>query len=334
MSINEILKNFSQKENVEVGICSACYFDTIKPILLNTNKEIQGFAEQDIEKRVNPRLTMKEVKSIIAIGIGYGKHFDIKLDNSLRGVISQGAVGMDYHIIVKEKLEKLAGIIKSNSECSHLNYKIYSDTGPLVDRAVALRCKLGVLGKHHSVISKKFGSKMFIGYMLTDLPFNFKEHDVGLCSQCNICIKSCPTGALDENGFQMEKCISYLTQKKGLLTPFQMKAIGRSLYGCDICQNACPMNKNKEAEIINDIDQVMPKIESILNMSNKEFKIKYSSTAMGWRGKKVIQRNAICALSNIGGEECVRLITPFLQSEDDVLKKQAEQALNIIKENL
>ena len=78
----------------------------------------------------------------------------------------------------------------------------------------------------------------------------------------------------------------------------------------------------------------MPKIESILNMSNKEFKTKYSSTAMGWRGKKVIQRNAICALSNIGGEESVRLITPFLQSEDDVLGKQAEQALNIIKGNL
>ena len=276
-----------EEENTIIGIGNAEPFYDIKEILEN---KYVPFVEQDVEKRINPKLINKNAKSIIALGLSYNKKFVGKLDDKIRGRISIGAMGMDYHILVKEKLLRIK---------NELNLKgdIFVDTGPLVDREVAKRCGLGQIGKSGNIINKKLGSIFFIGYMILEIELEpTKVLDfIDLCKDCDKCIKCCPSGSILENDFKYEECISYLTQCKGILTDREKSIINKQIYGCDICQRVCPYNKDIYFENIYDIEIFFPDIEKLLFMSNKEFNETYKKTASGWRGKKILQRNAIIA---------------------------------------
>lgn len=324
----KIIYDFGEKEGLAVGICTAQDFEELRNELERENPKLKGFAEQDIEKRIFPNISMENPKTIIVLGMGYGKKENFPKDKLLRGVISQGAVGMDYHIVLKEKLEKLMGEIKTLQP--DFNYKIYTDTGPLVDRAVALRSGIGFLGRNFAVINKKLGSKMFIGYAITDLDLEAKNGGKSYCRGCGVCVKLCPTGAIKGCEFYMEKCISYITQKKGILRPWEMIAIGKSLYGCDICQNACPENNGVDTEEVSDIDVIMPQLKEILCLSNREFIEKYGNTAMGWRGNTVIKRNAICVLGNSKSRDALDLLKDVMYKNEGVLRSQSVLAIGIL----
>jgi len=151
------------------------------------------------------------------------------------------------------------------------------------------------------------------------------------CGNCNACIKNCPSKALSEKGYNWTNCISYLTQVKNLDIN-KYDSIGIQIYGCDICQQSCKFNKNTDFEYMTDIEAVMPDIEKLLSISNKEYNNKYKNTAAGWRGKKILQRNAIIALGNIKDKKAVYLLKKMEKDSREEISRAAKWALQKIME--
>lgn len=325
MSLYDKLQIFARKENIIAGVGTAEPFYELKEQLIG--KTIP-FVDYSIDERTEPKLTMPNVKSLVAIGLSYNVVYSKINDGRIRGNISSGAVGRDYHLVVTEKLERLKKEVLPYNEV-----KIFTDTGPLSDRAVAERCCLGKRGKNGSIINSKIGGMFFIGYMLTDIDYEFwqaENQDYIDCSDCEKCISSCPNSAIKAGICDYNKCISYLTQKKGVLTDCEYEQIGMQIYGCDICQRVCPYNSSfthSESEYAN------PDLEKLLNMTNKEFKEVYGSTAAGWRGKRTLQRNALAVLGNMKCKSALPLIEKYTKSEYEDIRSAAIYAANKIKES-
>ena len=206
-----------------------------------------------------------------------------------KGNISRYAQGEDYHLTVARKMQPIAEMLERNGFWA----KIFADTGTLNERLLALLCGIAFIGKNHMAISPKFGSYFFLGYVLTDCEIKADKKTEKKCLNCGECEKACPLGAL-EDGFCEEKCLSYITQKKGELKDDEKRAMieANTVWGCDICQEVCPHNINipkteieefKENRIIN--------LEINEEISNRDFKRMYKNRAFSWRGKSVILRN-------------------------------------------
>ena len=171
------------------------------------------------------------------------------------------------------------------------------------DRAVAERAGIGWSGKNCAIITPEFGSYVYLGEMITDIPFPPDKPIEDGCGTCNKCVDACPTGALVTGGqLNSQRCIAFLTQTKGFLAEEFRSKLGNRLYGCDTCQTVCPENKGKDfhfhPEMEPDPELAKPKLKPLLTMSNREFKEKFGHVSGSWRGKKPIQRNAIIALAH------------------------------------
>jgi epoxyqueuosine reductase len=329
MKAEEIIKRFAAENNItDIGICSAEPFEQLREELEKKAELLKGFVESDIEKRINPSFTLENAKSIIVIAVSYNLCFDRSDDGVLRGKISAGAVGEDYHTTVVSLLEKLAAELKKEY---NFNYKAFADTGPLSDRAAAVRSGIGSRGKNGCVVAKNGGAAVFLGYMITDLVLEADRGGKNYCTDCGKCVAACPTGALNENGFDMTRCISYLTQLKRKLTEEEIRLIGGNIYGCDICQLVCPKNGTQKPWT-GCKESYAPSVEELLKLSNRQFKELYGKTAIFWRGNTVIKRNALAAAANSGKKEAKKLIEPFLTSESVLLADTAEKALKLLDE--
>lgn len=285
------IKEFAKTLKVEyTGIVSAEPIDELRNILRSCREKFgtTPFEEPDIEKRVNPRLTLPEAESIIVCLFPYFSG-DMGKSN-----ISNYACIPDYHIIVKKYLEKICEFIcKLNPAAKTLPFV---DSGPLADKYLAYMAGLGFFGKNSLLINEKYGSFVFIGYIITDLKLKPDEPLDTSCGNCNKCIKTCPGNAISENyGFCAERCISYITQMK-TVSESQKKILSLQnyVYGCDICQKVCPHNKNLHETPLEEFKT--PKLirldsENIKTMSNREFKRIYGEFPFSWRGKSAILKN-------------------------------------------
>jgi epoxyqueuosine reductase len=210
------------------------------------------------------------------------------------------------------------------------------DTGELVDRAVAERAGIGWSGKNCSIITPEFGSYVYLGEMITTIPFEPDQPIEDQCGTCNKCLEACPTGALVQGGqINAQKCIAFLTQTKGFIEEQYREKIGNRVYGCDSCQTACPENKGKNfhfhEEMEPDPEIVKPLLKPMLQISNREFKEKFGPLAGSWRGKKPIQRNAIIALAHFKDETAVdELIEVMKKDSRAVIRGTAAWALGKI----
>ncbi len=319
-NIKEKIIGIAKRIHIDcIGFTSAESFKKIKPILEERGKKgyLSGFEEKDLQKRIEPKEIFADAQSIISIGLSYNQELDKPNHGELYGKITKSSWGRDYHQVLQEKMKELMDCIER--EIAPVEYKIFVDTGPLVDREVAYRAGLGSFGKNNFIIHPQFGSWFFIGNVLVD--FKIEEDfpiEEDICDSCDLCIKACPTKALKgAYQFNARKCISYLTQKKELLSEEERKSIGMNIYGCDICQLACP--KNKKAKSSNhqsfqpDPDLAFPRIQKLLNMTNREFKEDFEPIAAAWRGKKVLQRNAMIALGNSKDPRAVPILQECLK---------------------
>ncbi|TCP18323.1 epoxyqueuosine reductase [Scopulibacillus darangshiensis] len=293
-----------------------------------------GFEEDDIEKRVNPTLVMDGAQSVIAIALAYPAKMVERPKNtrsSRRGSFCRASWGKDYHAILRDRLTKLGDFIRK--EVPEVKLKSMVDTGELSDRAVAERAGLGHAGKHTNVITKEYGSYVYLGEMITNIPFEPDEPATDLCGSCNLCVDHCPTGALVQGGqLNAQKCIAFLTQTKQDVPEYYKKAIGNRLYGCDTCQQVCPYNRGIDnhfhGEMEPEPEYVKPLLQPLLKMSNREFKEKYGHMAGSWRGKKPIQRNAIIALGNYKDVTAADTLMDVLKNDPrPVIRKSAAWAL-------
>jgi len=294
----------------KIGFASADTFETLKERLI-VQQELgyqSGFEEPDIEKRVNPSLLLPKARSIIAIALAYPskmKNAPKSKRGDRRGLFCRASWGRDYHHILREKLEQLESYILSL--VPEAKVKSMVDTGELSDRAVAERAGIGWSGKNCAIITPEFGSYVYLGEMITNIPFPPDTPIEDQCGTCNKCVEACPTGALVQGGqLDSNKCIAFLTQTKGFLPEQYRTKLGNRLYGCDTCQLVCPENKGKDfhlhPEMEPDPEIAKPRLKPLLTMSNREFKEKFGHVSGSWRGKKPIQRNAIIALAHFKDE--------------------------------
>ena len=206
-----------------------------------------------------------------------------------KGNISRYAQGEDYHITVMQKMQPIVDELEKNGFWA----KAFADIGILNERLLTVLSGIAFTGKNRMAISPKFGSYFFVGYILTDCEIDKDKKADKSCGECGKCERACPLGALCED-FCEEKCIAYITQKKGELSKEEEDALinANTVWGCDICQEVCPHNKNiplteieefKKNRIINlEIDE---------NLSNRQFREIYKNRAFAWRGKGVLLRN-------------------------------------------
>ncbi|WP_339206866.1 tRNA epoxyqueuosine(34) reductase QueG [Paenibacillus sp. FSL K6-3182] len=307
----------------KIGIASADPFTSLKQILLR-HRELgreSGFEEPDIEKRTNPALLFENPQSIIAIAIAYPsklKDPPKSEPGARRGIMSRSAWGEDYHKVLRDRLAKLEAWLRERMP--DLRVESMVDTGALSDRAVAERAGIGWSAKNCAIISPELGSWIYLGEMITNVPFEPDEPITESCGSCTKCIDACPTDALVGPGqLNSSRCISFVTQTKGMISDEFMRKIGNRLYGCDTCQTVCPINRGKnwthQPELQPDMELVKPLLVPLLTIGNKEFQARYGRTSSAWRGKKPIQRNAVIALGNFKEASAVPYLIKVLEQD-------------------
>lgn len=304
----------------KIGFTSASPFTELKSRLLRQQElgYASGFEEKDIDKRVDPSLLLEESRSIIAIALAYPSKMKESVKGKRgerRGIFCRASWGEDYHTILRDRLEKLEAFI--SSKVPDARFRSMVDTGELADRAVAERAGIGWSGKNCSIITPEFGSYVYLGEMVTNLPLEPDAPIENQCGTCTKCLDACPTGALVQGGqLNAQRCIAFLTQTKGFMPEEFREKLGNRIYGCDTCQTVCPKNKGIDfhlhEEMEPDAEAVKPLLEPLLHLSNKEFKQTFGYMSGSWRGKKPIQRNAIIALAHFKEEESVPALVDVL----------------------
>ncbi|MED1561079.1 iron-sulfur cluster-binding protein [Alkalihalobacillus alcalophilus ATCC 27647 = CGMCC 1.3604] len=307
----------------KIGFASADPFTTLKERLIK-QRELgyqSGFEESDIEKRVDPSLTLPKAQTIISIAVAYPskmKNPPKSTKEERRGIFCRASWGMDYHDVLRERLGKVEEFIKAKVPDAKTVSMV--DTGVLSDRAVAERAGIGWSAKNCAIITPEFGSYVYLGNIITTVAIEPDTPITDQCGSCTKCIDACPTGALIQGGqLDSQKCVAFLTQTKGFIADEYRKKIGNRLYGCDTCQQVCPKNKgideHRHPELEPDPEIAKPKLIPLLTMSNREFKEKFGHVSGAWRGKKPIQRNAILALGHFKDKNALPVLKKLLKED-------------------
>ncbi|GAX91948.1 tRNA epoxyqueuosine(34) reductase QueG [Effusibacillus lacus] len=314
------------------------FHDVVETLKMYREKGYEsGFEHPVIEERIDPEALVPGARSIVAIAMAYHteQHAELKRPKGIRGALSKYAWGLDYHHVLRDKLNALAAEIGQRIG-RPIAYNTSVDTGPMVDRSVANRAGLGWFGKHCSIITEKHGSWVFLGQLVTDVAIEpSPPAPTSLCGDCDLCIRACPTGALvDPYTTDSSKCLSYITQMKGFVPEEFRTRFGTRIWGCDTCQIVCPSNKGVEAGthegFLPDQDLSYPDLLELLKMSNREFKRIFGKTAAAWRGLTVMKRNAIIALGNIKDKRATPILIELLKDERPEIRGTAAWALGKI----
>lgn len=323
----------------KIGFASADIFSELKQRLIEQERlnYQSGFEKGTIEERTEPKRLLNGAQSIISIALAYPtriKNQPKSIPGNRRGIFSRTSWGIDYHVVLRERLEKLANFIAQ--QVDDFQYKLMVDTGELSDRAVAERAGIGFSGKNASIITKEFGSFVYLGEMITNIPFTPDEPIEDGCGDCRICLDACPTGALVQGGqLNAQKCLSYLSQTKVSLPDKFKEKLGTRLYGCDTCQLVCPYNRRVDFHLHPEFEPepevAKPLLKPMLQKTNREFREKFGHLSGFWRGKNPLQRNAIIALAHYKDETAIDVLEEVLMKDvRPVIRETAAWALGKI----
>ena len=324
VTLQRELRAFAREAGIDkIGFTTADPFREMKNRLRRQQESgfQSGFEKGSLDERTDPALLLEEPESIIAIAVAYPSKLDDApkgMKGARRGMFCRASWGRDYHDVLREKLALLEAFILERVPGARLRSMV--DTGELVDRAVAERAGIGWSGKNCSIITPEFGSYVYLGEMITNIPFAPDEPIEDGCGDCTLCLDICPTGALIEGGrLNAQRCIAFLTQTKGSLPEEFRTEIGNRVYGCDTCQTICPKNKGMHNRIHEafspDPKLVKPLLKPLLALSNREFKETFGHMSGSWRGKNPIQRNAIYALGHFKEESALPELSRILRED-------------------
>lgn len=280
-----------------------------------------GLEEKDIKKRTDPQLSLKNAQSIISIAVAYpSKLGDFNyIEGEYRGFVTCSAWGLDYHLVLEDKLNRLCDFLKKQE--SKAEYVYMTDRGVLSDKAVAERSGIGWIGKNSLLITPEYGSYVFLGEIITNIKISEDKPIKEQCGDCIICLELCPNNAIIEpKQINSKRCLSYLTQKKGAIEDQYLAKLDDRLYGCDTCQQVCPKNRGinytHQKEFFPDLELAKPLLKPLLEISKDEFNNRWDTTAAGWRGKTIIQRNVIISLGNLKDKSAITKIRELLISDN------------------
>jgi epoxyqueuosine reductase len=252
------------------------------------------------------------------LGVNYGPDEDplVILRQTTRGAISVYAQGDDYHDVIKKRLKALARWLATTAGCE---VKVFVDTAAVMEKPLAQASGLGWQGKHTNLVSREFGSWLFLGAIFTtlDLPRDDAEHDH--CGSCHACLDICPTAAFPAPyKLDARRCISYLTIENNGPIPHEFrKAIGNRIYGCDDCLAVCPWNKfaevGREAKLAARDELRAPDLADLARLDDAAFRARFTKSPVKRIGRDRFVRNVLIAIGNSGegalAEEAERLLS-------------------------
>ena len=239
---------------------------------------------ETFERRADPRALMPSAKSLVMLGLNYGPAGDplAALAQKSAGAISVYARDRDYHDVVKGRLKELASFLVAAARPERVDVKVFVDTAPLMEKPLAARAGIGWQGKHTNLVSREFGSWLFLGAILTDLDLPPDEPETDHCGACRACLDVCPTDAFPAPyRLDARRCISYLTiEHKGPIPRELRSAIGNRIYGCDDCLAVCPWNKfarlGREAKLAARDDLDAPPLAELGRLDDAAFRARFA----------------------------------------------------------
>ncbi len=314
------------------AFASACGFDAVKfsrageadqasehlaTFLAEGRHGTMDWMARNAERRAAPKSLWPEAKSVIVLGANYGPAIDPReqLARKSNGAISAYAQGDDYHDVLKTKLKQLGGFV---AERFGADVKVFIDTAPVMEKPLAQQAGLGWQGKHTNLVSREFGSWLFIGSVFTTLELEPDAPEQDHCGECRRCLDACPTNAFTAPyRIDARRCISYLTiEHKGHIPREFRAAMGNRIYGCDDCLAVCPWNKfasvAHEARLHARAELQNPRLADLARLDDASFRAIFKGSPIKRIGRDRFVRNVLIAIGNSGdvslAEDAERLL--------------------------
>ncbi|WP_430469521.1 tRNA epoxyqueuosine(34) reductase QueG [Thalassospira lucentensis] len=291
-----------------------------------------------LPRRRDPVTLWPEVKSVIVLGSNYGPAENpmALLDHPDRAMISVYAKNKDYHDLIKKRLKQLARWLMEQAQKSGAGseqVKVFVDTAPVLEKPLGQSAGIGWQGKHTNLVSREFGSWLFLGEVFTTLEFEEATPEIDHCGSCSKCISACPTDAFPAPyKLDARKCISYLTIEHDDVIPHQFRrAMGNRIYGCDDCLAACPWNKfasrTEELAFIPRAELTAPRLADFLELDEAEFRAFFTGSPIKRIGRAKFLRNVLIATGNSGAESLIPRVEKLLSDESSLIRASAVWAL-------
>lgn len=292
-----------------------------------------GWLEANADRRADPQTLWPDALTVLSLGLNYGPAEDPLplLEQRERGVISVYARGRDYHDVVKKKLKALGGWIHRTF---NTELKVFVDTAPVMEKPLAMRAGIGWQGKHTNLVSRDWGSWLFLGeiYLAIELPPDAPERD--RCGSCRSCLDICPTAAFPAPyRLDARRCISYLTiEHKGPIPRELRPLLGNRIYGCDDCLAVCPWNKfaaaGHEAALAPRPELNGPTLVSLLRFDDAGFRAAFSGSPIKRIGRDRFLRNVLVAIGNSGDPALAPAAEPLLDDASPLVRGAAVWAIS------
>ncbi len=321
------------------------------------------FTAERADVSCHPDALLPEARSIIALSMCYlTEQPDEQETEAPRGRIARYAWGDDYHDIIKPELQQFSAWLHDYARReigAEAETRLFVDTGRMVDRAVAQRAGLGWYGKNTNILTKGWGSWIFLAEIVTNLPLTADEPLKANCGSCEICLHACPTRALP-NPYELDntRCISFLTIELRGSIPLELRPLmGNLIFGCDICQEVCPVNKVAEKRLglrANDGRPIIavqnirkgtafhqefrphaavgssPELIPLLSLTEEEFRERFRRSPIKRTKRRGLLRNVCVALGNIGDPQAVPALIGALHDHEPLVRGHAAWALGRI----
>ncbi len=288
-----------------------------------------------LERRADPRVLWGEVRSVVMLGVNYGPRGDpmAPLGDPNVGVVSVYARNRDYHDLLKGRLKTLAGWLASANPAKPAQVKVFVDTAPVMEKPLAEAAGLGWQGKHTNLVSREFGSWLFLGAILTDLELSPDPPESDHCGACRACLDVCPTDAFPAPyRLDARRCISYLTiEHKGQVPRELRSRMGNRIYGCDDCLAVCPWNKfakaGREAKLAARADLDSPPLAELGRLDDAGFRALFAGGPIKRIGRARFLRNVMIAIGNSGEPLLAEVARERLDDESPLVRGAAVWAL-------
>ncbi len=320
-----------------VGITSADPFPSHEEVTVQRIREgrmdgLPWFTEQRVRQGARPERLLPGARSLLAVGASYYDGAPDPPANGLQGAVARYARGRDYHRALKKRLKALVRTLEEDLQ-RPIRARVFVDDGPMLDRAVAQRAGIGWFGKNSNILTPSHGSWVVLGQVLWDLEL---EPDAPLkksCGECRRCIDVCPTGAIvAPYVVDNSRCISYFTiECRGPIPREFRPLIGNLVFGCDLCQDVCPVNRKAQPARIPELRErragSVLELLPLLSITEEEFQERFRGTAIMRAKREGLQRNACVALGNLGDPAAVPALAQALSQGVSLVRGHAAWAL-------